>query len=118
MIKFISHEFTSDDPYIKEIVYLSVDDKFRFAYIRKTMKNGGLFWAPISAGITIAANGSKKYYDSIQWDSNFLKQDILAYLDKRSWENPQKPQFIDVTPQQPQQRYEQTSFIDDSQCPF
>jgi hypothetical protein len=119
MIKFISHEFLTEDPYTKEIVYLSIDDKFRFAYVRKLMKNGGLFWAPISVSATY--NGNKKYFESIQWDSNFLKQDIIAFLEGRSWENPQhKPQFIDVTPipqqQQNQPQYQQASFLGD--CPF
>lgn len=85
MIEFISHEFCNEDPYIKEIVYLSIDPKARIAYVRKTMKTGGMFWAPISCAINV--NGAKKYFDSIEWDSNFLKKDILAFLEARSWES-------------------------------
>lgn len=116
MIKFISHENCPDDPFIKEICYLSVDDKFRFAYVRKAMKNGNLFWGPMSAGITI--NGQKKYFDGIEWDSNFLKKDILAFLEARSWENKQTAYQQPITPlmnhvpQQPKQM----SFLDE--CPF
>lgn len=85
MIEFISHEYFHEDPYIKELVYLQIDPQTRIAYIRKPMKNGGLLWAPISFGVI--KNGVKKFIDSIEFDSNFLKKAILAFLEARSWES-------------------------------
>lgn len=87
MIEFISHEACPEDPYIKEIVYLQIDPKCHIAYVRKPMKNGGLFWSPMSSAVV--KNGSKKYIISIEIDSNSFKKQILEFLDARSWENNQ-----------------------------
>ncbi len=84
MIEFISHEAFPDDPYIKELVFLSIDPKCRIAYVHKPMKNGGMFWSPLSC--SVLKNQQKKYIDAIELDSNFLKKDILAFLEERSWE--------------------------------
>lgn len=110
MIEFISHEFFHDDQYTKEICYLSIDNKFRFAYVRKMKKDGGLFWSHITLSVNI--NGEKKYRSSIEWDSNFLAKDILAFLDARSWENKHSTQLPK------QQPYSQQSFMDSTEPPF
>ncbi len=85
MINFISHENFPDDPYIKEIVYLQVNQDARYGYIRKNTKNGNMFWSPMGCGVM--KNGEKKFFDGIELDSNFLKKDILAFLESRSWES-------------------------------
>lgn len=78
-----SHESFPDDSYIKEIVYLEFDGKFRVAYCRKVAKNGGMFWDVVSAGAT--KDGSKKYFDAFMQDSAFLEKDIQAFLDSKPW---------------------------------
>jgi hypothetical protein len=88
MINFISHESFPDDPYIKEIVYICFRDGVHDGYIRKCTKNGNMFWSPMGCGVM--KNGEKKFYDGIELDSNFLKKDILAFLEARSWEVKQK----------------------------
>ena len=116
MIEFISHEEFPDDPYIKEIIYLSIDPKFRFAYARKLGKNGQMFWGTLSTATTL--NGQRKYHDAIMWDSNFFRQDILAFLDARSWENNSRLLPLQYTPPplHRQDTQQQASFLDD--CPF
>ena len=91
-IKLVSHQ-SFDDPYTKELVYLDiisqlnnvVIDKFRVAYVRKQSKNGGLFWSPVSVGVTI--NGKKEYFEAFSPDSNNLTKDIKDLLEKRRWES-------------------------------
>ena len=60
-IKFVSHETFPEDQYIKELVYLCLDEKYRVAYVRKQAKNGGIFWSVPSIGIT--KNGVKSYHE-------------------------------------------------------
>jgi hypothetical protein len=81
---FIAHESYPEDEYIQESVTLCFDKKFRVTYVRKKVKNGGMFWAEISAAVT--KNGEKKYLKSFSQDSNFLADDIKAFLDGRQWE--------------------------------
>ncbi len=85
MIEAHGHETFPEDPYIKEIIYLQIDEGKRYGYIRKLMKNGNMFWSPMGCGVM--KNGEKKFYDGIEFDSNFLKKDILAFLEARSWES-------------------------------
>lgn len=84
-IKFVSHDSFPDDQYIKELVYLCLDDKFRVAYIRKQAKSGGLFWGVMSA--SISKDGVKSFYDSFMQDSSFMDKDIKDFLEKRKWED-------------------------------
>ena len=120
MIKFIAHEVYPDDQYVKESCTLAVDEAQRFTYVRKMKKDGGLFWSPISTSVNFRSE--KKFLHSIEWDSNFLAKDIIAFLEARSWENASahrsKVEMIEparaLAPAQ--QKYEQTSFIDE--CPF
>ncbi len=81
---FISHEAYPDDQFIAESVVLCLDDKHRVTYIRKKMQNGGMFWDVISAAVKL--RGEKKYLKAYTQDSNFLREDIMAYLDNRKWE--------------------------------
>lgn len=81
---FISHESYPEDQYIAESVVLCFDKKYRVTYVRKKMQNGGSFWSEISASVT--KNGEKKYLKAFSQDSNFLQDDIKAFLDSRSWE--------------------------------
>lgn len=118
MIKFISHEHFPDDQYNKEIVYLEIEGK-RYGYVAKVTKAGGLFWDEISVGINV--DGKKKYYKAFKFDSEFLRDDILAFLKNRSWENrvavEKYPSSIPYPAQKlPETSYEQTSFLDT--CPF
>ncbi len=81
---FVHHDSYPSDQYIAESVTLCFEKKFRVTYIRKKMQNGGMFWAEISAAVT--KNGEKKYLKSFSQDSNFLADDIKAFLDNREWE--------------------------------
>ncbi len=81
---FVNHDSYPEDQYIAESVTLCFDKKFRVTYIRKKMQNGGMFWGEITAGVT--KGGEKKYLKSFAQDSNFLQDDIKAFLDNRSWE--------------------------------
>ncbi len=81
---FISHEYFPEDDYTKEAVVLCIEKKHRVTYVRKKMKNGGMFWDVISIGV--AKNGEKKYLQSYSQDSNFLHEDIKQFLDSRSWD--------------------------------
>lgn len=83
-IEFISHDAFPEDPYIKELVYLCLESKYRVGYIRKQAKNGGLFWGVMSS--SIVKDGVKRYYDSFMQDSTFLEKDIKDFLEKRKWE--------------------------------
>lgn len=82
---FISHESYPQDQYIAESVVLCFEKKYRVTYVRKKMQNGGMFWAEISASVT--KNGEKKYLKSFSQDSNFLADDIKAFLENREWEH-------------------------------
>jgi len=122
-IEFISHEFFYDDQYTKEICYLSIDSKFRFAYVRKMKKDGGLFWAPISLGVSI--KGEKKYRSAIEWDSNFMAKDILSFLESRTWESKDKtttfqsaPDSLHYSKSSSLPQYSQGSFPGIEECPF
>ncbi len=81
---FVSHEEFPEDPYIKELVYLVLDDKYRVAYVRKQSKNGGQFWGV--ATLSVTKDGVKNYYETFMQDSSFLEKDIKSFLDQRSWE--------------------------------
>jgi hypothetical protein len=82
---FVSHEAYPDDQFIFEAVVLAIEGKHRVTYIRKKMKNGGMFWDVLSAAVTI--RGEKKYLKAYAQDSNFLRKDILHFLENRSWES-------------------------------
>jgi len=114
MIEFISHEYFPDDPYTKEICYLSVDSKFRFAYVRKNRKDGGLFWSPMSTSVSI--NGEKKFRHSLEWDSNFLAKDIMSFLEARSWESKSPSKILPMQEPISSPNYQQASFFEE--CPF
>lgn len=82
--EFVSHESYPDDPFIIESAVVCIEGKYRVVYIRKKMQNGGMFWDEISAGVKQGAE--KKFLKSWKSDSNFLREDIIAYLDGRKWE--------------------------------
>ncbi len=82
---FVSHESYPEDKFICESAVICIEKKYRVVYVRKkVMHNGGKFWDEISASVN--QNGEKKYLKSWKADSNFLRDDIIAYLDSRSWE--------------------------------
>lgn len=81
---FVSHEVFPEDQYIAEAVTLCFDKKYRVTYVRKKMQNGGMFWSEISASVT--KHGKKIYLKSFSQDSNFLADDIKAFLDGREWQ--------------------------------
>lgn len=96
MFSFVSHEKFPEDQFTKEIVYLLLEDKYRIAYVRKKMQNGGMFWDVMSIGVS--KHGKKHYYKSFMQDSNFLAEDIKDFLEKRKWEKaPQAQQPITQT---------------------
>jgi hypothetical protein len=82
---FISHESYPEDKFICESVVICIENKYRVVYIRKIMQNGGKFWDEISAAV-VTQNAEKKYLKAWKADSNFLRDDILTFLDNRSWE--------------------------------
>lgn len=79
-----SHESYPEDQFIAESLILCFEGKYRVAYVRKKMQNGGMFWDVISASARL--NGEKKYIKSFSQDSNFLAEDIKHFLDNRGWE--------------------------------
>jgi hypothetical protein len=81
---FVNHDSFPEDKYIAEAVTLCFEGKFRVTYVRKKLQNGGMFWGEISAAVQ--QHGEKKYLKSFSQDSNFLQDDIKAFLDNRSWE--------------------------------
>ena len=83
---FVSHESYPDDEYTKEAVVLCMEKKHRVTYVRKKMQNGGMFWDVISSAVKVNSS-EKKYLKSYSQDSNFLHEDIKAFLDSRSWES-------------------------------
>ncbi len=82
--EFVSHESFPEDEYTKECVYISLEGKYRVGYVRKKIQNGGMFWDVMSAGVT--KNGKKQYLKAFMQDSNFLREDIMHFLESRSWE--------------------------------
>ena len=91
--KLVSHKHTPDDQYVKEIaciefpVTLANNEKTRFRvfYFRKLTKDGQKFWDVAKAGITF--NATKTYVEGVSYDSSFLKDDLLEFLNARSWDN-------------------------------
>jgi|SRR6185369_4346469 len=83
-IEFISHDSFPEDDYTKELVYLCLEGKYRVAYVRKKMANGGMFWTVVN--VSLKRNGQKEYFPAFLQDSNFLEKDIKCFLDNRSWE--------------------------------
>lgn len=82
--EFVSHDEFADDEYVKEVVYLCVENRYRVAYVRKKSQTGGLFWSVVSLGVV--RDGKKEYLPAFIQDSNFLEKDIKDYLEKRKWE--------------------------------
>lgn len=82
--EFISHEDYPEDQYIAESVLFAIDGKHRVNYVRKKMQNGGLFWDVVSTGVKY--RGEKKYLKGYSQDSNFLREDIMRFLEQRDWE--------------------------------
>jgi len=83
--KFVSHQAFPEDQYTKEVVYLSLEDKYRVAFLRKQAKNGGMFWSVMSTAI--AHDGNKSFYEAFLMDSSFLEKDIKHFLENRLWES-------------------------------
>lgn len=81
---FVAHESYPQDQYIAESCTLCLEGKHRVTYLRKKMKNGGMFWDVMSAAVT--QHGQKKYLKAYAPDSNFLRDDIQHFLENRSWE--------------------------------
>jgi hypothetical protein len=82
--EFVNHENYPEDEYTKESVTLCLDGKHRVTYVRKKMQNGGMFWDVVST--SVKQNGEKKYLRGYSQDSNFLREDIIHFLNARSWE--------------------------------
>lgn len=122
MIKILDHYACPEDQYIKEVAIIQLDGKYNITYLRKNKKDGGLFWGPLSAGVTL--NGQKKYLDGIEYDSNFQRKEILqmleasrpgqcqAALHQHSAYQTTTVPLVHHAPTQPQQM----SFLDE--CPF
>lgn len=115
MIKFISYDQFPEDSYIKELVYLEIDGKFRVAYVPRMGKNGHKFWQPLSIGIS--KNGKKEYFRGVEFDSKFIEKDIETLLDSEPW-NSKAPSHNQkqAYQKQPESSYTQSSFLEE--CPF
>ena len=100
VFSFVSHEKFPNDQYVKEVVFLCFENKYRVAYLRKKMQNGGMFWDVISASVQVQHSDKKKHIKSFTQDSNFLNDDIKDFLDNRKWEQGsyQKKQDADEIP--------------------
>jgi hypothetical protein len=81
---FVSHDSYPEDQYIAESCTICLEGKHRVTYLRKKMKNGGMFWDVMSAAVT--HRGEKKYLKAYAPDSNFLRDDIHHFLENRGWE--------------------------------
>lgn len=81
---FVSHEAFPHDEYTKELVYFEINVPVRVAWVRKSVKNGGMFWSAVSTAAT--KDGQKEYFPAWMQDSNFVEKDMKAYLDSRKWE--------------------------------
>jgi hypothetical protein len=46
----------------------------------------------------VTINGERKYRDSIKFDSSFLREDIIAFLEARSWEKGQCKPAVHAQP--------------------
>lgn len=88
--EFVSHESYPEDQYTGESVVLCLDGKHRITYVRKKMQNGGRFWDVIS--MAVKSQGEKKYLKAYSPDSNFLREDIMHFLEARPWEKRGQPQ--------------------------
>ena len=91
--EFVSAEKYPEDPYVAESAIICVDGKHRVTYVRKKSHNGGAYWDVIATAVQ--KDGGKKYLKSFVTDSNFLREDIMDFLDARSWE---KGQVLDEPP--------------------
>lgn len=111
--EFISHDSFPEDEYVKEIVYLCLEGKYRVAYVRKKAQNGGMFWSIPSVSAT--RQGKKEYYPGFMQDSNFLEKDIKDFLDKRKWESNRPAISMIQSVHQPQSMDEVT---DNDHVPF
>ncbi len=123
MIKIIDHYACPDDQYIKEVAIIQLDGKYNIPYLRKNKKDGGLFWGPLSAGVTL--NGAKKYLDGIEYDSNFQKKEILQMLEASRPRNANSAlqqhaaydfKTVPLVHYAPEPQPQQMSFLDE--CPF
>ena len=83
--EFVSHERYPEDKYIKEVVYISLEGKYRVGYVYKTMQNGGGFWDVMGAGVSV--RGKKEYLKGVKYADSFLQEDIKEFLQKRKWES-------------------------------
>jgi len=110
-IKFVSHHYFPDDLYTREVVYISVDDKFSFAYVSRKTKNGDYFWATPS--VSLSKDGAKVYLASFLLDSSFLDREIKAFLALRPWETVQPV----TQAQTPKVTVNKSTFFDE-ECPF
>ncbi len=108
-IEFVSHEAFPEDQYVKEMVYLLIDQKYRVAYVRKQAKNGGQFWSVPTLGVT--KEGVKTYYETFMQDSSFLEKDIKLFLDQRSWQPNRSAILAEV-------HEANTKTIESEDCPF
>lgn len=86
-ITFVSHHSFPEDQYVKELVYLCIDDKYRVAYVRRQAKTGGMFWSVPSFSAT--KDGVKEYFECFLQDSSFLEKDIKRFLEERPWKSKQ-----------------------------
>lgn len=84
-IAFHAHKTFPHDEFIKEMVYLIIDGKYQVAYVRKTTRNGNMFWSVPS--ISVTENNEKVYLDAFIQDSRILENEILEYLKNRKWED-------------------------------
>ncbi len=86
-ITFVSHQEFPNDDFIKELVYLCIDDKYHLAFVRKKTKTGAMFWNIPTLGVNV--EGQKKYFPIFAYDSSFLAKEIKDFLEQRKWENKQ-----------------------------
>ena len=84
----VHHEVYPEDPYICESAIICINDKHRVTYVRKKLQTGALFWDVLTTAVK--CNGDKKYLKAYSQDSQFLREDIMNFLNSRSWLKDQK----------------------------
>lgn len=89
MIKFEfdSHELTTEDQYVKEVVtfkFTADNESWYVPYFHKSTKDGGAFWSPAAAGVQ--AYGKKKYFEGFMLDSRHRAKQVIDFLTERRWE--------------------------------
>lgn len=71
--EFISYKIFPEDQYIEAMARVRVDRKHVYHFVKKKLKDGGIFWT--RASHAVVENGEKKYFKDYMSDS--LEEELL-----------------------------------------